>query len=60
MLNLQLQLIKAVVIIQVHECVGAYDILTVVILATSVVACMSSEPWLFWLSRQIAVDQLVP
>lgn len=60
MLNLQLQLMKAVVIIQVHECVGAYDILTVVILATSVVTCMSSEPWLFWLSQQIAVDQLVP
>lgn len=51
-----MQLMKAVVIIQVHECVGAYDILTVVILATSVVACRSSEPWLFWVSQHAAVN----
>lgn len=52
-----MQLMKAVVIIQVHECVSAYDILTVVILATSVVACRSSEPWLFWVSQQVAVNE---
>lgn len=55
-----LQFMKAAVGIQAHDCVGADDILTALTLATCVAACGSSEPWLFCVSRLLAVDHLVP